>query len=190
MSVSGGGTTERAGSDVRSRQAKEGILLSPGERAQARSEENELEQLARWMDSIFEIPGIRLRFGLDALIGLIPGLGDTITSLISLYILTAASRYGVSRATMARMAANIAVDYVFGAIPLLGDVFDVYWKANQKNVALLRRHAAAPPGDRKRQERSDRLFVGILVLGLIGLAVGSIFVAFSLVSWLVSAITN
>ena len=115
--------------------------------------EPELELLAHWMDSAFHIPGIGMRFGLDAIIGLIPGLGDTLTSLASLYILNAGRRYGVPRVTMLRMAANIALDYVVGVIPFVGDAFDVVWKANQKNVALLsgtfcprRPKSAAPRG--------------------------------------------
>jgi hypothetical protein len=75
------------------------------------------------------------RFGFDAIIRLIRGLGDVLTSLISLYILAAARRYGVPRATLMRMAFNIAVDTVVGSVPLPGDGFDVYWKANVMNVA-------------------------------------------------------
>ena len=110
--------------------------------------EPELEMLAHWMDSAFHIPGIGLRFGLDAIIGLIPGLGDTLTSLASLYILNAGRRYGVPRVTMLRMAANIALDYLVGMIPLFGDAFDVVWKANQKNVALLQAARSGHAGRR------------------------------------------
>ena len=78
-----------------------------------------LELLAYWMDTAFEIPGLGIRFGFDAIVGLIPGLGDLITSLISLYILAAARRYGVPRGTLMRMAFNIGVDSVVGAIPFL-----------------------------------------------------------------------
>src|SRR5438477_12262867 len=87
--------------------------------------ELDLELLARVMDSLFEIPGTRVRFGFDAIIGLIPGLGDTITSFVSLYILKAASRAGVPRVTLVRMALNIAIDYIVGCVPVAGDVFDV-----------------------------------------------------------------
>jgi hypothetical protein len=137
----------------------------------------ELDRLARWMDSVFEIPGLRIRFGWDALLGLLPGLGDTLTTLVSLYILGAARRYGVPRATMVRMAANIALDYLFGSLPLVGDVFDVYWKANQRNVALLRRHVEATPAERRRAQSGDWLFVAGLVVLLIALLVGCITIA-------------
>lgn len=148
----------------------------------------ELELLARWMDSVFEIPGLGIRFGLDAIIGLIPGLGDTLTSLISLYILGAARRYGVPRVTMMRMAANVAVDYVLGSVPLIGDVFDVYWKANLKNVALLRRHVLAAPHEARRARRGDWLFVAALIVALILLLIGSVTVAYFVLAWFVNAL--
>lgn len=144
----------------------------------------DLDLLARWMDSAFEMPGLRFRFGWDALLGLIPGLGDTVTTLVSLYILGAARRYGVPRATMVRMAANIAVDYLFGAVPLLGDMFDVYWKANQRNVALLRRHVEATPAERRRAQSGDWLFVAGLVVLLVATLVGSVVIAW----WIAAAL--
>lgn len=137
----------------------------------------ELDLLARWMDSVFEMPGLRFRFGWDALLGLIPGLGDTVTTLVSLYILGAARRYGVPRATMVRMAANIALDYLCGAVPLVGDVFDVYWKANQRNVALLRRHVEATPAERRRAQSGDWWFVAGLVILLVATLVGCVAIA-------------
>ena len=148
----------------------------------------ELELLARWMDNVFEIPGLGIRFGLDAVIGLIPGLGDTLTSLVSLYILGAARRYRVPRVTMLRMALNIALDYTLGSVPLIGDVFDVYWKANLKNVALLRRHVLAAPHEARRARRGDWLFVGGLMAVLVLLLIGSIALAYFVLAWLVAQI--
>jgi Domain of unknown function (DUF4112) len=127
----------------------------------------QLELLAYWMDTVFEVPGLGIRFGFDAIIGLIPGVGDILTSLISLYILAAARRYGVPRATLMRMAFNIAVDTTVGAVPLSGDAFDVYWKANVMNVALLRRHVLATPEAQRTARRKDTLFVFGLVAGLV-----------------------
>ena len=148
----------------------------------------ELEWLAEWMDSVFEIPGLGIRFGFDALIGLIPGLGDTLTTLVSLYILGAARRYGVPRITMVRMAANIALDYVLGAVPLAGDVFDVYWKANLRNVALLRRHLLATPAEERRARSGDWLFVAGLMMLLLTLAVGAVTIAWLLIAGLLHLI--
>jgi hypothetical protein len=137
----------------------------------------QLELLAYWMDTVFYIPGLGVRFGFDAIIGLIPGLGDIITSLISLYILAAARRYGVPRATMMRMAFNIAVDTIVGAVPLFGDAFDVYWKANVMNVALLRRHVLATPEEQRTARRKDTLLVAGLILGLLAIlaVIGALF---------------
>ncbi len=86
--------------------------------------EQSLDQLSRWMDGLFRIPGTGWRFGLDAIVGLIPGVGDTASTLVSFYILAAGVRYRVSKVTLLRMGLNIGVDYVFGAIPVIGDLFD------------------------------------------------------------------
>lgn len=143
----------------------------------------DLERLAELMDSVFHIPGLGLRFGFDSLIGLIPGLGDMLTSLVSLYILRVASSYGVPRVTMLRMTFNIAIDTIVGAIPLVGDAFDLYWKANLKNVALLRRHLDQDEAARKRSARNDGLFVLLMSMLVIALVAGSGFVVY----WLLYA---
>lgn len=133
---------------------------------------HDLEWLAHWLDSVFEIPGIRVRFGIDALLGLLPGVGDTASALASVYILQAASKSGVSRITLARMTLNIAIDLLVGAIPIVGDLFDVYWKANRKNVELLRRHFKANPTMARKLNRTDGLFVAgmIAAIGIILIA--------------------
>ena len=146
--------------------------------------EPNLDLLAKWTDSVFEIPGTGIRFGLDAIVGLIPGLGDTLTSFFSLYILTAARRHGVPRITVWRMAMNLALDFVLGSLPFLGDMFDVYWKANEKNVALLKRHAWSTPAEERRSTASDWLFVGGLIAGLLVILIGSLTVALFLTAWL------
>ena len=148
----------------------------------------DLERLAHWMDSVFRIPGIGWRFGLDALLGLLPGAGDIATSLVSVYIFAAAQRHGVSRTTLARMAMNIVIDLLLGAIPFVGDLFDMYWKANKRNVELLRRHAAASPQAARRLRTSDRLFVAALVLLLLGLLVASLALAYFALAWLLDAL--
>lgn len=146
--------------------------------------QTEIELLAHWMDTVFQIPGLPVRFGFDALLGLLPGFGDTATSIVSLYILHAASRMGVSRVTMTRMAMNIALDYAVGAVPVLGDAFDVYWKANRKNVELIRRDLSAGlPGERRRRA-SDWLFLGGLALVLLTILVGSVTIAWAIIAWL------
>jgi hypothetical protein len=98
-----------------------------------------LEHLAALLDDIFRLPGTQIRFGLDALVGLIPGIGDFLTSIASSLIVFAAWRRRLPRVTIARMVANIAIDTVIGTIPVAGDLFDVAWKANRMNMRLLQR---------------------------------------------------
>jgi len=99
-----------------------------------------LNSLAKLMDSQFKIPGTNIKFGLDALIGLVPGAGDFATFLISGYMITVLAKNGASGFVLARMVLNVVVDSLFGAIPILGDIFDVAFKANQRNMKLMQQH--------------------------------------------------
>ena len=132
-----------------------------------------LERLGWLMDDLFRVPVLGGRFGLDALIGLIPGLGDTTTALVSFYILAAAVRYRVPKITMLRMGLNIGIDYLFGSLPLVGDFADAWWKSNQKNLDLLRRRATVSADQAREGRASDWLFVGGIMLGLTALAIAS-----------------
>lgn len=139
-----------------------------------------LERLGWVMDDLFRVPVLGWRFGLDALIGLVPGLGDTTTALVSFYILAAAVRYRVPKITMLRMGLNIAIDYVFGSLPFLGDVADAWWKSNQKNLELLRKRATVSAEDAREARMSDWLFVGGIIVGLAALAIASAAISFYL----------
>jgi hypothetical protein len=141
----------------------------------------DLRALARWMDSVFEIPGLGIRIGLDPILGLVPGLGDALTTLVSLYILSSARRYGVPRVTLVRMAANIAIDLALGSLPIFGDMFDVFWKSNVRNVALLERHLRATPTGQRRAKSGDWLFLAGLALVLVGLLLASLATAYGIV---------
>jgi hypothetical protein len=99
-----------------------------------------IDALSRLLDTAFVIPGTNIRFGLDALIGLIPGIGDAITTAMSLYIVNEARALGAPRVLIARMLANVALDGLVGAVPILGDAFDVAFRANRRNMALLLGH--------------------------------------------------
>lgn len=99
-----------------------------------------LNRLAYLLDERFSIPGTNWRFGLDAIIGLVPGFGDLVTSAISAYIVLEARRLGISRVMLLRMSWNVILDTLLGSIPLAGDVFDAGWKANRRNVRLLMQH--------------------------------------------------
>lgn len=96
-----------------------------------------LRRLANLLDSAISIPGTRWRIGLDPLIGLIPGAGDAVAAALSIYIVVEAYRLGVRRPILARMLANVAIDFLVGVIPVLGDVFDAVWKCNARNLQLL-----------------------------------------------------
>ena len=99
-----------------------------------------LDSLARLMDSRFTIPGTNIRFGLDSIIGLVPGVGDFATFMVSGYMVSILAKNGASGFVLARMTLNILIDALIGSIPILGDIFDVAFKANQRNIKLLREH--------------------------------------------------
>jgi hypothetical protein len=103
-----------------------------------------LRQLEVLLDEAFRIPGTNFRFGIDGIIGLVPGLGDVIAGLLSLIIPFAAWMCGVPYITLVRMAMNLAIGVLVGTIPLLGDIFDVAWKANRRNYRLLQLHLREP----------------------------------------------
>ena len=142
--------------------------------------EKSLDDLARYLDGLFRVPGTGWRFGLDALIGLIPNVGDTLTMLPSFYILFAGVRYGVPKITLLRMAFNIGLDYLVGSIPFLGDAFDFFWKANQQNMKLIRERAAG----KGKGKRSDYVFVFGLIGFLIFILIGSIIASGFILYWI------
>jgi hypothetical protein len=107
-------------------------------------------RLAYWLDDRFRLPGTRRRIGLDGLLGLIPGIGDTATALLASYIVLEAARLGVPKNMIARMLANVGIDYVLGLVPLVGDLADFAWKANRRNARMLRDHLMARRGDAPR----------------------------------------
>jgi len=141
--------------------------------------EESLDNLAYYLDGLFRVPGTGWKFGLDGLIGLVPNVGDTLTSVASFYILVAGVRYGVPKITLLRMAMNIAVDYLLGSVPVIGDAFDFVWKANQMNMVLIRTRASG----KGTGKTSDYVFVFALIAALIVLLVGSIFASLFILWW-------
>jgi len=97
-----------------------------------------LESIAAVMDTAFVVPGTGIRFGFDGLIGLVPGIGDFVTTALALYLVHEAWQLGAPKHVITRMLANVALDGVIGAVPVAGDVFDVMWRANKRNVRILR----------------------------------------------------
>jgi len=124
-----------------------------------------LEPLFKWiafiMDEVVRVPGTQFRFGLDPVIGLIPGIGDTSSALVSAFALIQAVRLGVPKILLTRMALNILVNEVIGVVPVIGDAFSFWFKSNARNYEIIKTHRLGPSGPR----RSDWLFViGILVV--------------------------
>jgi hypothetical protein len=126
--------------------------------------------LARALDTAIGVPGTPLRIGADAILGLIPGAGDIVGAALSSYIVLAAARRGAPPAVLWRMVANVAIDTAIGAIPVLGDLFDVAWKSNTMNVELLERFVAEPKNVTTRSRLIGALVVIAVLLLLVGLA--------------------
>ena len=142
-----------------------------------------LRALRKWavlLDSAFQVPGTNLRFGLDPVVGVIPGVGDLVTGFFSLMILLHSVRLRIPKVVIVRMLLNTGLDLLVGAVPLLGDLFDAGFKANLRNLALLERYAAA--GARPRA--SDYAFVTACVVVLAALAAAPLLLAW----WLLSAV--
>jgi hypothetical protein len=135
-----------------------------------------LEGLAWLLDSSIPIPGTRMRIGLDALLGLIPVVGDLIGMALSSFILIQAARMGVPRVTLLRMGFNVTLEAVVGLIPFAGDAFDMAWKSNKRNVDLLRAHVRDPG----RARRGDWLFASAFILFAIALAGGLAWAGFAI----------
>jgi hypothetical protein len=112
----------------------------PANRASRQQRLARIDALATWLDSAFVVPGTNIRFGLDAIVGLFPGIGDFLMSLVSLYIVHEARQLGAPTHLLIRMVANIAIDGIVGSAPVAGDIFDVMWRANRRNMALLYSH--------------------------------------------------
>src|SRR5215831_7743071 len=140
--------------------------------------ERELEVVGQLMDNQFRVPILGWRFGLNAIIDLIPEFGDVATTIVALYILVSAVRYRVPKVTLLRMGLNIAIYFVGGLVPFAGDLFAIWWKPNIRNINLLRRRATVSADEARRGRTSDWLFVSLIVGGLLVLLFGSIALTF------------
>jgi hypothetical protein len=126
--------------------------------------------LTRLLDSAARVPGTSFRFGLDPVLGLVPGLGDVAGAVLSSYVVILASRLGAPTTVIVRMLGNVLIDTVGGTIPVIGDVFDAGWKSNSRNLALLERHLGQPTA----AKRASRAVVWGTVAALVLLAVGAV----------------
>ena len=139
-----------------------------------------LDLLSRVLDEWFRVPGTSIRFGLDGIIGLVPGLGDIIGGLASTILVVAAWVRGVPYITLARMVVNIAIEVLIGTIPLLGDAFDIAWKANRRNYALIVRHL-----EQKRQQTwRDWVYLLLIAITLIAIFLTPILLILWFLEWL------
>jgi hypothetical protein len=135
------------------------------------TERGRLERLRRLgylLDNSIPVPGTRLRFGLEAIVGLIPGVGDLVGGGFSAYIILQAARMGVPASLLTRMGWNLLVDVVVGAVPFLGDLFDAGFKANLRNLALLEEHVQGPSASRQASRRFVAVLAVLLLLVLAG----------------------
>jgi hypothetical protein len=142
--------------------------------------------LTRLLDSVARVPGTGFRFGLDPLLGLVPGLGDMTGAALSGYLVLLASRHGAPKAVIVRMLGNVAVDTVVGTMPVLGDLFDAGWKSNTRNLALLERHLGQPVSEKP----ASRVVVWLTILGLVLLGIGAILVAAFLIRVVYDLVTS
>lgn len=133
----------------------------------------QIDALSKLLDTKFQGP-FGFRFGLDAIIGLVPGVGDFITSALSIYIIAQAASLGVSSATLIRMSINVIVENLIDMIPFVGNFFDFYWKANTKNMALISEHMANPA----RETIRSRVVVGVIAILLFAVLALSAYVTF------------
>jgi hypothetical protein len=133
------------------------------------------------LDEAFRIPGTSIRFGIDGIIGLVPGIGDVLAGILSLVIPLAAWIRGVPYVTLVRMAVNIGIGVLVGTIPIFGDAFDIFWKANRRNYQLLMRHLGEP----RRHTSRDWAFLA-LIAAILGLVFAlPVLLALWLLAWLI-----
>ncbi|MBD0279326.1 MAG: DUF4112 domain-containing protein [Flavisolibacter sp.] len=140
-----------------------------------------MERLANLMDTQFRIPGTDIRFGLDAIIGLIPGAGDLSTFAVSGFMILVMARNGASSYVLARMVLNVLIDTIIGSIPLIGDLFDVAFKANTRNIRLMQEHYR----EGRHQGSAWKVIIPILII-LFLIIIGIIWLMYQLLSKLFS----
>ncbi len=150
--------------------------------APIRADEAQTERLARLLDSQFRVPGTRMRFGVDGVLGLLPGVGDAAGLALSSMVIVQAVRLGARGSTVVRMVLNVGLDTVVGAVPVLGSMFDFAFKANNRNIALLRRHELDPHAT----EAESRAAVRRTLIGVAVALVVTFVLMVALVGWVLT----
>jgi hypothetical protein len=138
-----------------------------------------MDRISKWMDSAFKIPGTNFRFGLDGILGLIPGAGDLSTLAVSGYLIVLMARNGASGYVLARMVLNVGIDALIGAIPFIGDLFDFVFKANQANMNLMRKYYQ----EGRYRGSAWKVIIPVLIL-LIAIVAGAVYLMYKLLAWI------
>jgi hypothetical protein len=141
--------------------------------------------LTRLLDDLVRVPGTQIRLGLDPLLSLLPGLGDATGAALSGYMLVIAARVGAPPSVLVRMFGNVLVDMLVGTIPTLGDLFDVGWKANRKNITLLEQYLLAP----QPVHAASRVVAALMLLALVGVVLAAVALAGLMLHLLMRAFT-
>jgi hypothetical protein len=139
---------------------------------------DEVETIAWLLDNSIPVPGTGRRIGIDAIVGIVPGLGDMVSGLVAVLIVARAAALGLPRVVVARMLFNVALDFVIGAVPVAGDAFDLWFKANARNVALMRTYL----GDRDRSTAPQWAFFAVVLVAVVIIA--------GLVFWLIASLVG
>jgi len=150
--------------------AVHGDVVGASRRERFAAAERRIGRVTRVLDELIEVPGTPVKVGLDPIIGLIPVAGDAVSALAGAWVILEASRFGLPRIVLARMVLNLGVDLGIGAIPLVGDVYDLFFRSNSRNLELFRRHALDPSASTRGEQA---LFIGLalLVVGIVWLVV-------------------
>jgi hypothetical protein len=171
--------TGRPGRPVREAPRRvRGDVVGDDRAARFGSFEQRFSLVSRVLDDLVAVPGTRIRIGLDPIVGLIPVVGDAVSGVVGFWLIAEAARFGVPRVVVARMVVNTVVDLVLGAVPFLGDLFDVVSRSNTRNLALFRRHALEPGAS----TRNDQL----VLLGIGAIVVGVLWLVATAIGWLLS----
>lgn len=145
-----------------------------------------VDRLAWWLDNAIAVPGTRFRIGFDALIGLIPGIGDLVGALLSSYIIAVAASRGLPASALARMAINVGIDAFVGLLPIFGDLFDAAWKANQRNIRLMQQFEEAPAAARRQSRTAVAAWSALAIAFVVLLGIAAV----AVIRWIAAALTG
>lgn len=159
-----------------------GEVIGPSRAERFRAAERRIGRVTRWLDELISVPGTSVKVGLDPVIGVIPVVGDAVAAGVGAWVIAEAANFGVPRIVLGRMVLNLLVDLGIGAIPLLGDVYDLFFRSNSRNLELFRRHALDP----NASTRGERAFFAGLLLAIVGILWLALLALRAVIDWLAS----